>query len=249
MSHSESSVQLASTAAEFMETVVRLRPRVAVFDCDGTLWDGDSGAQFFYWELAHGLLPEAVARAAQPRYRDYLAGKVGEEEMCGEMVAFHEGMSIARLREAAEQFFREKFLSLIFPEMRELTLRLRGEGCAVWAVSSTNDWVVAAGTRRFGIPEEQILAACVHTRDGIATGRLCRVPTDEGKAVAIRQAIKGPVDVAFGNSMHDAAMLALAGHPFAVNPNPDLLELAQQNGWNVYFPLGNAGGADGAARP
>jgi phosphoserine phosphatase len=242
MSHPEPSIQLAPQAAAFVEAVVRLRPRLAVFDCDGTLWDGDSGAQFFYWELAHGLLPEAVARQAQPRYRDYLAGKVDEETMCGEMVTFHEDMSIAALREAARNFFEEKVAALVFPEMRELTLRLQREGCAVWAISSTNDWVVAAGTNSFGIPEERILAACVYSEDGKATGRICRVPTDEGKAAAIRAVIGvDAVDVAFGNSMHDAAMLALAVHPFAINPNPDLLELAQQKGWNVYFPVGTAG--------
>ncbi len=33
-------------------------------------------------------------------------------------------------------------------------------------------------------------------------------------------------------------MLALATHPFAVNPNPDLEALAQQRGWGLYFPTG-----------
>ena len=40
----------------FLESVVRLRPRVAAFDCDGTLWSGDAGVRFFDWELERGNL-------------------------------------------------------------------------------------------------------------------------------------------------------------------------------------------------
>ena len=34
------------------------------------------------------------------------------------------------------------------------------------------------------------------------------------------------MDVCFGNSVHDLAMLEIARHPFAVNPNPDLEKIA-----------------------
>jgi 4-alpha-glucanotransferase len=40
-------------------------------------------------------------------------------------------------------------------------------------------------------------------------------------------AVQKPVDVCFGNSIHDAAMLEIARHAFAVNPNPDLGKIAQ----------------------
>jgi len=38
---------------------------------------------------------------------------------------------------------------------------------------------------------------------------------------------------AYGNTMADDGMLACVGHPFAVNPNPDLTERAQREGWPV----------------
>jgi phosphoserine phosphatase len=71
---------------------------------------------------------------------------------------------------------------------------------------------------------------------GCATDRLIRVPTDEGKAVIVRERIGHAVDAVFGNSIHDAAMLELARHAFAINPNPDLDALAAQRGWTVYRP-------------
>lgn len=231
-------LQLKGAAQEFMEEVVGLRPRVAVFDCDGTLWAGDSGAEFLYWELRRELLPAKVAEWVRPRYDDYLAGNVSEETICGEMVTIHEGLREADLWQAGEEFFEEKFAAAIFPEMLAITQALRERGCELWAVSSTNEWVVRAGTRRFGIPDEHILAACVYAEKGCCTGRLRRVPTGEDKAVAIREMVRAPVDAAFGNSIHDAAMLALAAHPFCINPNPDLQTIATQRGWRVYFPTG-----------
>ena len=44
------------------------------------------------------------------------------------------------------------------------------------------------------------------------------------------------VDAAFGNSIHDAAMLNLARHAFAVNPNPDLEKLARLRELGVAYP-------------
>ena len=106
----------------------------------------------------------------------------------------------------------------------------------MWAVSSTNNWVVEAGAERFGIPRERILAACVHVENGLASDRLIRIPTDELKAVAIREVIGKPMEVVVGNSIHDQAMLELAKWPFCVNPNPDLEKLAKETGWPVYQP-------------
>jgi len=40
----------------------------------------------------------------------------------------------------------------------------------------------------------------------------------------------------FGNSIHDAAMLEMGRHPYAVKPNPDLRELARDRSWTVYQP-------------
>ncbi|MBV8206457.1 MAG: haloacid dehalogenase-like hydrolase [Acidobacteria bacterium] len=228
-------------AREFLDLVLALGLRVAVFDCDDTLWSGDSGREFLYWELKHGLLPGPIAAWAKRRYDCYLEGKVSEEDMCGEMVTIHQGVREADIVAAAEVFFREHCEGNIFPEMREVTGALLSAGCQVWAVSSTNEWVVRAGARRFGIPAGRVLAACVHIEDGCATGTLDEVPTDEGKAASIRRHIPGRVDAVFGNSIHDLQMLELARHPFVINPTLELLAIARERGWPVYVPAAARG--------
>jgi phosphoserine phosphatase len=229
----------------FISSVLTLRPRLAVFDCDGTLWPDDSGEQFLYWELEHKLLAPEVERWIIARYRDYKRGLIDETLMCGEMVTIHDGISCERLESTAREFFDERFAPRIFPEMRELTLRLRDDGCELWAVSSTNDWVISAAMRHFGIPAEHVLAACVHRENGCASRRLRQVPSGPDKPKAIVDAGIAQVDAAFGNSVFDAEMLEMAGHGFAVNPNPDLELRARQRGWTIYKPAEQNSGVAG----
>jgi phosphoserine phosphatase len=223
-------------SADFLESVLQLQPQLAVFDCDGTLWAGDAGERFFDWELKRGLLPNDIATWARARYADYKSGNVSEEDMCGEMVTIHCGLSETELRTAATQFFDENFVSQIFLEMQELIISLQRSGCDVWAVSSTNDWVIRAAMKHFAIDERKVLAASVAIENDRATKRLIRVPSGEGKTQAIREIIGKVPEAAFGNSRWDAHMLALAKHGYAVNPNPDLEKMARERGWTIYWP-------------
>jgi len=232
-------VTTTASSAEFVESVLRIQPQLAVFDCDGTLWSGDAGEGFFDWELKRGVLPDDVARWARTRYADYKAGKVSEEQMCGEMVTMHGGLAESDVQLAAKQYFDENFVSQIFPEMRELIRRLQRSGCDVWAVSSTNEWVIRAAMKHFGIDERKILASSVKIDGGRITDQLILVPSGEGKPRAIRDVIGKDPDVAFGNSRWDADMLAIARHRFAVNPNPDLENMARERGWTIYWPYPN----------
>jgi len=220
----------------FVDAVLRLQPRLAAFDCDGTLWAGDAGEGFFSWELKHGVVPDEIARWARPRYAEYRAGRVSEDDMCGEMVTMHRGLGESEIQRSADRFFEENFAAQIFLEMRQLVQLLRESGCDVWAVSSTNEWVIRAGMRHFGIPENRILAAYAEIDDGRITDRLVRVPSGMGKPLALQRALVGAPDVAFGNSRWDTEMLALARHAFAINPNPDLEDTAKERGWTIYHP-------------
>ena len=123
--------------------------------------------------------------------------------------------------------------------MQELVRRLHEQGCEIWAVSSSNEWVIRAGMKQFGIAEDRILAAKVEVENGMVTDRLVRVPSGPGKPQGAARSGRER------RSTRPSAIRAgirtcwpIARHGFAVNPNPDLEEMARERGWTVYFPEG-----------
>jgi phosphoserine phosphatase len=227
------------TTPEFYASVLATRPAIAVFDCDGTLWSGDAGYGFMVWSMESGLVSRNASDWLDSQYRLYRSGEVSEVEMCAEMVQVYAGLREDELRKASAEYFHTKVEAHVFPEMRELVSQLQAGGTEIWAVSSTNHWLIEEGVCEFGIPVERVLAARVRVKDGVISSELLDVPTDEGKAVSLeRVGVQSP-DAVFGNSIHDAAMLAIAKRAFPVNATPALLQIAGDKGWPVYYPAGS----------
>lgn len=229
------------SAAEFAQYVLDQKPKVAVFDCDGTLWSGDSGSGFMYWSLEQGLVSSDVEKWMKEQYLEYNEGMVSELEICGDMVQIYEGLVEEELRQAAAEFAEEKIRRWIFPEMAALVESLQRIGTEIWAVSSTNKWVVNEGLRDFGIAPERVRAAEVLVAGGVLQRKLLAVPTGEAKAAALVAAKHPHPDAVFGNSVHDLAMLEMALAPYPVNPSHTLQAAAEERGWRCYFPEGTEG--------
>ena len=235
---SDTSTALRLTTPDFHARVLALNPKIAVFDCDGTLWSGDAGSAFMHWSIDTKLISLDQIAWIKDRYEGYKRGTVSEYDICGDMVTVYHGLTIDRLRTAAAQFFRDYTEPNIFPELATLITELQHNGCDIWAVSSTNNWVIEEGVRRFNIPADHVLAARVEVTDGIITDHLIHVPTDEDKVEALRRVKITKPDCVFGNSIHDAAMLSIArtNGAFPVNPSTDLLTRAAAEAWPVYYP-------------
>jgi phosphoserine phosphatase len=224
------------TPEQFHKSILSRNPKVAVFDCDGTLWDGDTGSEFMVWTIETGLVSRETADWIDDHYRLYRKGELSEIAICGEMVQMYAGLSETEVRRAARSFFQQRFERLIFPEMLTLAQQLFASGAEIWAVSSTNTWVVEEGAARFGIPAERVIAAKTSIADHLITPELLDVPTGQGKVDSLRRAGVEHPDVVFGNSIHDAAMLSIAGHAVAIHPSAELRAYAKQESWTIHMP-------------
>jgi phosphoserine phosphatase len=223
-------------ANDFVARVLESAPRVAVFDCDGTLWAADAGTEFLSWSIEQGMVSRETADWILGRYSQYRQGFVTQAEICGEMTQMYAGLRESEIRTAAQKFCRQFVDPHIFAEMQQLIEQLRLAGAEVWAVSSTNSWVIEAAMESFAISPERVLGTRVQIRDGLATSELLAVPTGPTKVDVLQVAGIDKPDGAFGNSIHDAAMLAIAERAYAVNPTPALRELAEAEAWPIYWP-------------
>jgi phosphoserine phosphatase len=226
----------------FLDSVLSREPAVAVFDCDGTLWDGDSGYDFMLWSIEEGLVSRNASDWIDSRYRLYRAGTVSEVAICGEMVVIYDGLREAEIRRAAAAFFQARFQDKTFSEMADLVALLTKRGTDIWVVSSTNHWVIEEGVRQFNIPPSRVICARAKVVGGVITSELLDVPSGEGKAKSLTQAGVPHPDVVFGNSIHDAAMLKIAQKAFPVNPTPALVQIAAEQGWPLFYPEGTQPG-------
>lgn len=238
MTNSKSSNNADFSPKDFIQSVLSREPAVAVFDCDGTLWDGDSGYDFMVWSIEEGLVSRNASDWIDSRYRLYRAGQVSELAMCGEMVQIYDGLREVEMRKTAAAFFQSRFAGKIFPEMRSLVASLSDRGAEIWVVSSTNNWVIEEGVRGFGVPATRVISARVEVVGGVVTSKLLDVPTGEGKAQSLVKAGVTAPDVVFGNSIHDAAMLEIARQAYPVNPTAALQEIAAEHGWRIFYPEG-----------
>jgi phosphoserine phosphatase len=235
---SKSSNSVYLSAKDFIDSVLSLNPAIAVFDCDGTLWEGDSGYDFMVWSIEEGIVSRNASDWIDSRYRLYRSGTVSELAMCGEMVQIYDRVSELEVRKAAAAFFQARFVDKIFPEMNSLVSSLNDRGTEIWVVSSTNNWVIEEGVRCFNIPASRVICTRAKVVAGVITSELLDVPTDEGKAESLIKAGVPAPDAVFGNSIHDAAMLEIARQAFPVNPTPALLQIAARKGWPVFYPDG-----------
>ena len=211
--------------AELQQRIRDMKPQVAVFDCDGTLWDGDAGLGFMEWSLEKGIVSRSTADWIDTRHRAYRAGDVNEAQICGEMVQIYAGLREDEMRRVAAEYVREFVRPRMFAEMFEIVAQVRKDGAEI-----------CEGLRAFGIPEERVLAAEVTVKGGMIGTDIVDVPTDEGKVASLaRVGITRP-DAVFGNSIHDLAMLEIAVSPFPINPSAGLLEAAARHGWGYYRP-------------
>ena len=141
------------TADEFERLVFDCKPKVAVFDCDGTLWSGDAGYGFMAWSLEQGLVSRSTNDWIDTRYRAYRTGAVSETDMCGEMVQMYAGLRDSELRDAAARYVDEFVRGRVFAEMAALVEKMRRAGIEIWAVEldeSVGDRGRPARFRRHG---------------------------------------------------------------------------------------------------
>lgn len=215
-------------------------PKAAFFDVDGTLVRTNIVHAFAYYAMNQGTLFGTAWKTAKtalsiPMFMvtDRLDRKAFNELF----YSYYEGQSEDRLETLAEELFEDVLKPAVYPGSRALVAEARRAGCRIVLVTGALDFTVRRLAEHLGADE--LIANRMRFVQGRATGRVVP-PIIEGahKALVIRDwCVKHGYALeksfAYSDSFSDYPMLAVVGHPAAVNPDPRLARVARAYEWPI----------------
>ena len=212
----------------------------AFFDLDKTVIAKSSVLAFGRPLYQEGLLSRSALLTSaynQAIYRMRGADEARMERARDKMLSITRGWEQARVSGIVRETFENIVAPIIYAEALELFEEHLDAGRKIFLVSSSPMEIVSLLAEYLGIDE------CIASRsridaDGRYTGELDFYAYGPHKAAAIRDAAeRDGIDLArsyaYSDSITDAPMLEIVGHPVAVNPDRELARLARQREWEI----------------
>ena len=218
----------------------KFKNSAAFYDVDGTLIRFNIVHTFSYYAQRQPSLLESVKRtittaASIPMF--WAADKISRKWFNEIFYRSYEGASEDRLVTLAEELFEDVIEPNIYPRAKDLVDESRRAGVRQVLISGALDFTLRPLARYLGVDE--LIANQLEFDGGYATGKLAK-PFVAGatKAEIMRQyAKKHGLDLAeswaYSDSFSDYPMLAVVGHPTAVNPDLRLRSIARSYDWPV----------------
>ena len=215
--------------------------RLALFDLDNTLLQGDSDYEWGQFLIDRGVLDRADYEARNDAFfAQYKAGTLDIDAYLRFALE-----TLARFSRTELECWRADFMATrIRPMIGRPAIDLvrrhidAGDLCAV--VTATNSFVTQPISLEFGVTH--LLATEPEKADGRFTGRVTGTPCfREGKIVRVKAWLAGLGHVLedfaqstfYSDSQNDLPLLSLVKQPVAVDPDATLAAEAARRGWPV----------------
>lgn len=219
--------------------------RFAVFDIDGTL---------IRWQLYHAVVDQLAGQGLidQNKYQAMLdARMVWKRREFPESFKAYEAtvidayesalteLPVAKFNTIAEATAR-KYKTQVYRYTRDLVRDLKEKGYVLLAISGSHQELVEQICAQYGFDD------CVGTQYEQRKGRFTGEKTigSHNKQAALYTLIEKhdltlDESYAVGDSLSDATMLEMVTHPIAFNPDQQLFDRAQAEGWDVVVERKN----------
>ena len=215
--------------------------KLALFDLDNTLLDGDSDFEWAQFLIEQGVIDRELYEAKNLCfYEQYKAGTLDIHEFLDFQLKPLSRHARKVLDAWHEQFMRGRIRGMMSDPAQQLVARHRAAGDICVVITATNSFVTAPIARAFGI--EHLIATEPEQKDGEFTGGVAGVPSfREGKITRLEQwmAERGwnwdsfEDSVFYSDSLNDLPLLGKVRRPVAVKPDATLRAHAERAGWPI----------------
>ena len=215
--------------------------RLALFDLDDTLLDGDSDYQWGQMLIDVGVLERSTYEQRNREfYEKYRAGVLDLSEFLAFQLQPLASVTRWQLDRWHAEFMKTKILPMVRLGARSL-IADHADDVRVM-ITATNRFITGPIASALGI--ETLLATELEEKDGRFTGRERGMPCyREGKVTRLEEWLgeRGERLTDYGeswfytDSINDLPLLQRVTHPVAVHPDPKLRAHAVAQGWQILF--------------
>jgi HAD superfamily hydrolase (TIGR01490 family) len=215
--------------------------KLALFDLDNTLLNGDSDFEWSQFLIRIGILDRELFEVKnQTFYDQYKAGTLDIHEFLDFQLKPLSRHSRKVLDDWHRQFMAESVMPMVTSHSRELVKQHLDAGDVCVIITATNSFVTAPIARVFGI--EHLIATEPEHIDGEFTGQVADVPCfREGKITRLDNWLSArgwaldsfEDSVFYSDSMNDLPLMCKVKHPVAANPDATLRAHAEQHSWPI----------------
>ena len=213
----------------FLESTIPMKTRkVAVFDCDGTLFGQApyylaDEALYDFAKRTYAGKTDSLSVAKMKVVDQLLHGDNVGVDFVQNRVRFLSGLTADEIQAIGNTMFNEKYKNKMYPEMKQLIRNLEDYGFEVWILSASPELLYQRFcAEQLGLPEDRILGVKSRVGEGnVVTDELVfPVAQDAGKADVVRTFIKADPLFVGGNSRGDFEMMQTSrGLKMMINPD------------------------------
>lgn len=217
--------------------------KLALFDLDNTLLDGDSDYLWGEYMCVHGLVErDSYSKGNEQFHKDYREGHLDIHAYLRFALAPLSRFPVAELNTHRASFIESEIRPRISSASLALVDQHRQAGDQLIMITATNDFVTRPIADIFGI--DILLASDAAMHAGQYTGQVSGTPCfQDGKLTKLSAWLhaQGHEDIEtalgtasfYSDSRNDLPLLSRVGRPVCVNPDAVLLTTAQERGWPV----------------
>jgi HAD superfamily hydrolase (TIGR01490 family) len=213
--------------------------KLALFDLDHTLLNGDSDYSWGQFLIARGIRDAAdYGRRNDAFWAQYKNGTLNITEYLRFALEPIAGKTPAEMKPLHDDYMATMVAPMISDAARAIVAKHRDDLSAI--VTATNTFVTAPIVVLFGVPN--LIGCDVEVVNGKYTGEPAGVPSfREGKITRVEMWLADMGKTLndfdetwfYSDSLNDLPLLQRVTHPVAVNPDATLRAHAEQNDWPI----------------